>query len=42
MRIGIISASLLFLGLAFGQNQGEVTYKTKINKHAELPDMEVN
>jgi GLPGLI family protein len=40
MKIASIIASLVFTGLAFGQNQGEVTYITKINMHAELPDDE--
>ncbi len=40
MRLGIIITSLLFTGLAFAQNHGEVKYTTKINMHAELPDDE--
>ncbi|NOQ70593.1 MAG: GLPGLI family protein [Crocinitomix sp.] len=40
MKIGIILINLLFTGLAFAQNHGEVKYTTKINLHAELPDDE--
>jgi GLPGLI family protein len=40
MKIGIILLNLLFTGIAFTQNSGEVKYTTKINLHAELPDDE--